>query len=325
MPAREQTRDAYGRALLELGRSRDDVLVLDADLYKSTRTHSFAEAFPTRFLDMGIAEADMVSTAAGLAASGLIPYCNSFAIFLTGRCYGQIRVQVAYPRLNVKLVGSSAGLTQGPDGASHQSLEDISLMRGLPNMAVVVPADDVETKKATRAIAEWPGPVYMRVGRYPTPRVFEEDYKFEVGRAVTVRDGGDVGVLATGHMVAKALEAARLLGDRGIEARVLNVSTLKPLDREAVVAATEGTSLAVTVEEHSIYGGLGSAVAEVMAEECARCRLLRIGVEDVFGESGSGDELLAKHGLTAEGIAGQIRHGLERGRSAHFYWRQRGR
>jgi transketolase len=253
---------------------------------------------------MGIAEQDMASTAAGLAATGLIPYANSFAIFITSRCYDQVRTQIAYPALPVKLAGSSAGLTQGPDGASHQSLEDISLMRGLPNMAVVVPADAVETRQATAAIADWRGPVYLRLGRYPTPRLFRAGYRFEMGRLWTLRGGTDVVLFACGHMVAKALEAADLLAHDHIEARVVNVSTLKPLDAAGIRAAAAGMQRAFTVEEHSIIGGLGSAVAEVLTEGEAgeTPPLRRLGVRDQFGESGLANELLEKHGLQPGGI-----------------------
>jgi len=311
MDERIETRAAYGEALLELGKRRPDVVVLDADLYKSTRTVLFAQAFPERFFDLGIAEQDMVSTAAGLAASGLIPYCNSFAMFITARCYDQIRIQIAYPALPVKLVGSSAGLTQGPDGASHQSLEDISLMRGLPNMAVVVPADDIETRQATAAIADWPGPVYLRLGRYPTPRLFSPEYRFRMGEMVRLREGNDVVLFATGHLVAKALEAAELLARDHIEARVVNVSTIKPLDPEAVRAQAAGVSRAFTIEEHSILGGLGSAIAEILAEE-GGLPLQRLGVRDQFGESGLADELLEKHGLQARGIYTSVLNALRR-------------
>jgi len=305
MAERVETRTAYGEALLELGQARPNVVVLDADLYNSTRTVLFRQAFPDRFFDLGIAEQDMASTAAGLAAAGLVPFCNSFAMFITARCYDQIRIQIAYPSLPVKLVGSSAGLTQGPDGASHQSLEDVSLMRGLPNMAVIVPADDVETRQATWAIADWPGPVYLRLGRYPTPRLLGPEYQFKVGEVVRLRDGDDVAIFATGHMVAKALEAADLLAHDRVEARVINVSTIKPLDREAVLAHARGVGRAFTVEEHSILGGLGSAIAEVLAEE-ARVPLQRLGVSDRFGESGLADELLEKHGLQAGGIYASV-------------------
>ena len=306
-----QTRFAYGEALLELGRQNPQIAVLDADLYKSTRTVLFRDEFPERFLDVGISEADMISMAAGLAASGLIAYANSFAMFITTICYLPLRIQIAYPRLNVKLVGSSAGLTQGPDGASHQSLEDIALMRALPNVAVVSPADDLETKQATFAIADWPGPVYMRLGRYPVPRVMPDGYQFQVGKAFTLREGGDVALFATGHMVWMALQAADLLAQEGVDATVINVSTIKPLDEAAVLEAARAVPLAVSVEEHSVIGGLGGAIAEVLSGAAldgqgTPAPLLRLGTQDVFGESGVADELLEKHRLTGPAIAEDV-------------------
>jgi transketolase len=307
-----ETRFAYGDALLKLGAENSQVVVLDADLYKSTRTVLFKEAYPDRFFDMGISEADMVSTAAGLASTGLIPYCNSFAIFLPGVCYVPIRTQIAYPKLPVRLVGSSAGLTQGPDGASHQSLEDISLMRGMPNMTVLAPVDAVETAQMTLASAAMPGPVYMRVGRYPVPRVVPDDYRFQVGKAYVLRSGGDVAIFATGHMVWKALEAADLLDQAHIAASVVSVSTIKPLDGSLVRSVAGQASFVVTIEEHSIIGGLGSAVAECLAESGNSPRLLRLGVQDVFGESGAADELLEKHGLQPKPIAASIQAALPR-------------
>jgi transketolase len=300
-----ETRIAYGQALLELGKHRNDLVVMDADLYKSTFSEIYGDGFPDRFFDLGISEQDLVSTSAGIAASGLIPFCNTFAIFLTGRSYDQIRTQIAYPALPVKLIGSSAGLTQGPDGATHQSLEDISLMRGLPNMTVIVPADDIETRQATSAIADIEGPVYMRVGRYPVPRIFGSDYQFKVGELTRLRDGENIVLFATGHMLAKALEAAKLLRTDKIKVRVVNISTIKPLNREAVLSETEGMKWVFTIEEHNIIGGLGSAIAEVLAET-AHVPMRRIGVQDVFGESGLADELLEKHGLHAEGIRESI-------------------
>jgi len=301
-----ETRFAYGEALLELGKRRPEVVVLDADLYRSTRTVVFRDAFPHRFFDVGISEADMVSTAAGMAACGLIPYCNSFAMFITGICYMPIRTQIAYPSLPVKLVGSSYGLTQGPDGASHQSLEDIALMRGLPNMIVVSPADDIETRQATFALADWPGPAYMRLGRYPTPPVFDADYQFVIGKAKWLREGKEVVVFASGHTVAKALAAAEALAQDGVEAGVVNVSTIKPLDEALIKEAAAQAALVVTVEEHSIIGGLGSAVAECLAETRPAAPLLRLGVRDCFGESGLADELMEKHGLQPKGIRASI-------------------
>lgn len=310
-----ETRHAYGEALLDLGAKRQDVVVLDADLYKSTRTVLFRDAYPERFLDIGISEADMVSTAAGMASTGLIPFANSFAMFITGVCFMPIRIQIAYPSLPVKLIGSSSGLTQGPDGASHQSLEDVTMMRSLPNMVVVSPADDLETRQATWAIADWPGPVYMRLGRYPVPRLFDEGYRFEIGKAATLREGSDVAIFSTGHMSWKALEAAEQLAKERIEARVVNVSTIKPLDEAAVRAAAEEAALLVSVEEHSIIGGLGGAMAEYLSGIAlsgapAPPPLLRLGVRDVFGESGLADELLEKHRLTGALIAKDIRGAL---------------
>ena len=305
-----ETRDAYGEALLELGSRQPAVVVLDADLYKSTRTVLFRDAFPERFIDIGISEADMVSTAAGMAATGLIPYCNSFAMFITGICYMPVRTQIAYPSLPVKLIGSSAGLTQGPDGASHQSLEDVSIMRGLPNMAVISPADEIETRQATFAIADWPGPVYMRLGRYPVPCLFNEEYRFEIGKAKILREGGDVAIFATGHMVCKALDAAESLARDGVSTNVVNVSTIKPLDEVTVQQAAGEVALLVSVEEHSIIGGLGSAMAECLSEIANAPRLLRLGVRDVFGESGLADELLEKHRLTGQLIAEDIHRAL---------------
>jgi transketolase len=311
MTIRTETRMAYGEALLELGKQRDDIVVLDADLYNSTRSIVFGKQFPNRFFDMGIAEQDLISTAAGLSASGFIPYCNSFAIFLTGRCYDQIRTQVAYPSLPVKLIGSSAGLTQGPDGASHQSLEDITLMRALPNMTVIVPADDVETKQVTAAIANIPGPVYLRLGRYPVPTLMGADYQFKLGIPLRLQEGSDIVIFATGHMVSKSLEAAALLAEDHVSARVVNVATIKPLNTEAILNETVGIHQAFTVEEHNVIGGLGSAIAEVLASS-AKTPLARLGVQDMFGESGLADELLQKHGLQPEGIRESIIQVLRR-------------
>jgi transketolase len=301
-----ETRIAYGEALLELGRFRPEVVVLDADLYKSTRSVLFKEAFPNRFFDMGISEADMVSTAAGMAATGLIPFCNSFAVFLTSISYLPTRVQIAYPRLPVKLVGSSAGLTQGADGVSNQSIEDISLMRGLPNMVVVSPADELETRQATFAIADWPGPVYMRVGRYPVPQVLGRDYQFQIGKASILHDGDEVAIFATGHMVWKSLEAAEILSKNGVSAKVVNISTIKPLDETTIRLVIQDKALLVTVEEHSVIGGLGSAILECTAMVPGKAPLLRLGVQDCFGESASADELLEKHRLTGSLIASDI-------------------
>jgi len=306
-----ETRYAYGEALAEAGRINPRVVVLDADLYNSTRTVLFRDAFPERFFDLGIAEMDMVSAAAGMAASGLVPYCNSFAMFITAHCYDQVRIQICYPSLHVILAGSSAGLTQGPDGASHQSLEDVALMRALPNMKVLAPADAVETRAMTHALAEIEGPAYLRLGRYPVPDLLPADYRFDLGRVVPMREGEDVAILAYGHMVWMALRAAERLAADGVETAVGNVSTIKPLDAEEILRYAGNASLLLTVEEHSVIGGLGSAVAEVLAEAGLGTRLVRLGTQDVFGESGLADELLEKHRLTDVAIAERIHDELE--------------
>ncbi len=310
--ATRETRYAYGDALVEVGRAHPEVVVIDADLYRSTRTVLFREAFPERFIDIGIAEMDMVSTAAGMAASGLVPYANSFAMFITAHVYDQVRIQICYPQLHVVLAGSSAGLTQGPDGASHQSLEDVALMRALPHMTVLVPAEGVETEAITKEAATLPGPVYIRLGRYPVPDLFDSNYRFELGKARVLREGTDVALVACGHMVNASLQAAELLSGRGIAASVVNMATIKPLDTEFVANLAGRMPLIVTVEEHSIIGGLGSAVAEVLAESTGRARLVRLGTPDVFGESGMADELLAKHGLTGPQIAERVQQELKR-------------
>jgi len=304
MPQIASTRDGYGKGLLELGRENPSIAVVDADLFRSTRTAAFAEAFPDRFFEIGIAEQDMVSTAVGLALGGLTSFANSFAVFLTGRAFDQIRQQVALPAANVKLAGSSAGITQGPDGATHQSVLDVSLMRSLPNMCVIVPSDPEEARLATKAAAARSGPVYLRLSRYETTVWRESDRPFEIGLAETRREGADVTIAACGIVLGRALEAAALLAQEGISAEVLNVHTIKPLDARAVLQSAEKTGAVVTVEEHSVIGGLGTAVAEVLAERSSRRLLLRrLGVQDTFGESGSADELLEHHGLTVPGIA----------------------
>jgi transketolase len=312
MTTLRQTRYAYGDALVEVGRAHPEVVVIDADLYTSTRTVLFRDAFPERFIDIGIAEMDMASTAAGMAASGLVPYANSFAMFITAHCYDQVRTQICYPKLHVILAGSSAGLTQGPDGASHQSLEDMALMRALPNMTVLVPAEGVEAEAITKAAATLAGPVYIRLGRYPVPDLFDASYRFELGKARVLREGNDVALVACGHMVNAALQAAELLSGRGLSAEVVNMATIKPFDAPFVADLAGRMPLVVTVEEHSIIGGLGSAVAEVMAETAGRARLVRIGTCDVFGESANADELLAKHGLTGPQIANRVQRELAR-------------
>src|SRR5690554_681118 len=295
------TRDAYGKALAQLGEENQEIVVLDADLSQSTKTANFAEKFPRRFFDIGIAETDMIGTAAGLAVAGKIPFASTFAVFATGRSYDQIRASVAYPRLNVKIAATHAGLTVGEDGATHQMVEDISLMRGLPNMRVIVPADCPEAASATRYAAEYQGPVYLRLGRPKMPVVNGEDYQFQPDRAQVLRDGDDLVIFACGYMVHLALEAAAELMDQGISAAVVNVHTIKPLDTETVLKYARRCGKVVTAEEHSIIGGLGSAIAEVLGEEHPT-PMVRVGVRDTFGESGKPDELVQKYGLTAKSI-----------------------
>ncbi len=305
------TRDAYGKALVLLGAENPDVVVLDADLAKSTKTIDFLKIYPERFFDMGIAEQNLIGTAAGLAAAGKIPFASTFAIFATGRAFEQIRNSVAYTKLNVKIAASHAGLTVGEDGASHQAVLDIAIMRALPNMTVIVPADPVETMTAVFAAAAMKGPVYIRLGRPVVPVLFPDDYEFKVGKAVTLREGKDVAILACGIMTAESLKAAGELEKEGISARVLNMSTIKPLDKEAIIKAARETGALVTAEEHSIIGGLGGAVAEVLAEN-APTPLERVGVKDTFGESGKPQELLVKYGLTAKDIKEAVYRVLKR-------------
>jgi transketolase len=285
--------------------------VLDSDLQRSNQTYAFGQENPDRFFDMGIAEADMVSTAAGIAAMGFTVFATSFAMFLPGRCYDQIRLQIAYAKSNVKLAGVSAGLTQGPDGASHQSFDDIALMRQLPGMTVIVPADVNEAYQAVLASAKEIGPFYLRFGRYPTPVIFGYDYDFEIGEAKVLRLGKDLVFFATGIMVAKALEVAKVLGEDGIQATVVNVSTIKPLDKSKILEHSLGKRVVLSMEEHSILGGLGSAIAETLAEIQSTPPLIRIGIEDRFGQSGVADELLDHYGLSVDAILNKVRKYLK--------------
>ncbi|KXG78095.1 1-deoxy-D-xylulose-5-phosphate synthase [Fervidicola ferrireducens] len=295
------TREAYGEALAELGEEIKDIVVLDADLSKSTKTSVFAKKFPERFFNMGIAEQNLMGTAAGLATCGKIPFASTFAIFATGRAFEQIRNSICYPNLNVKIAATHAGITVGEDGATHQSIEDIALMRALPNMTVISPADATETKMAVRAAAQMKGPVYLRLGRHPVETIFGEGYEFKPGKGVILREGRDVAIIATGVMVAEALKAAEILEKDGINAMVVNIHTIKPIDEEVILKAAECGAI-VTAEEHSIIGGLGSAVAEVLSEK-KPVPIKRIGIKDVFGMSGKPEELMKAYGLTAEDIA----------------------
>ena len=296
------TRDAYGKALKELGATRDDVLVLDADLAKATKTITFKKDFPDKFIDCGIAESNMMGIAAGLATSGYTVFASSFAMFAAGRAFEQVRNSIAYPRLNVKIGATHAGISVGEDGASHQCCEDIALMRSIPGMVIINPADDIEAIQAVHAAADFDGPVYMRFGRLAVPRVNAEDYKFEIGKGVELRGGKDVTIVATGLMVAPALEAAEMLKADGIDARVINIHTIKPIDKDILVKAAKETGAIVTAEEHNVIGGLGGAVCEALSEEYP-VPVVRLGVEDTFGKSGPALELLKIYGLDAEHIA----------------------
>ena len=305
------TREAYGEALKEIGGKNEQIVVLDADLSKSTKTNVFAKAYPQRFFNVGIAEQNLVGTAAGLAASGKIPFVSTFAMFAAGRAFEQIRNSVCYPKLNVKVAATHAGLTVGEDGASHQAIEDVSLMRSLPNMTVLVPADEEETRQAIAWASEYQGPVYIRLGRMSVDNVSPEGYVFAPAKAAVLTEGNDVTLIANGVMVTAALEAAKTLAAEGIQARVINMASVKPLDAAAVVSAAKETGAIVTCEEHSIIGGLGSAVAEVLSEQ-APAPMERVGVKDTFGESGKPKELLAKYGLTADDVAAAARRVVAR-------------
>ncbi|UNC90773.1 transketolase family protein [Candidatus Contubernalis alkaliaceticus] len=295
------TRDAYGEVLVELGKKNSSIVVLDADLSKSTKTADFKEVFPQRFFNMGVAEADMMGTAAGFAAAGLLPFASTFAVFAAGRAYDQVRNSIAYTGLNVKIVATHAGITVGEDGSSHQSVEDIAIMRVMPNMTVIVPADGPETKKAVEAAVELNGPVYVRLGRMGVPVLFSEEEPFVIGKGKIIKDGSDITIIAIGIMVSIALEAAETLLQQGVKARVINLPTLKPLDEEIIIRAAQETGGIITAEEHSIIGGLGGAVSEVTAENCP-VPVKRVGVRDTFGESGSPELLLEKYGLTSKNI-----------------------
>ncbi|NLK01232.1 MAG: transketolase family protein, partial [Clostridia bacterium] len=288
-----------------------DIVVLDADLAKSTKTIMFAEKYPERFFDMGIAEQGMIGTAAGLALSGKIPFASTFAVFATGRVYDQLRLSVCYSKANVKIAATHSGLTVGEDGASHQALEDISLTRALPNMTVIVPADAVETEKVIEFAADYEGPMYIRLGRSKVPMVHTQDYQFTLGKGTVLKPGKDVTVVAAGIMVSIALQAADMLKNKGVDIEVINMSSVKPIDKGLIIKSAEKTGAVVTAEEHSIIGGLGSAVAETIVEGCP-VPMERVGVRDVFGESGEPEELLRKYGLSPEGVVGAVKKVIQR-------------
>ena len=306
MAEKKATREAYGDTLVELGASVPNLVVLDADLAEATKTCKLKEAYPDRFFDCGIAEGNMMAVAAGLAASGMIPFASSFAMFASGRAFEQVRNMIGYPHLNVKIGATHAGITVGEDGATHQCNEDIALMRTIPGMTIINPADAVETAAAIKAAVDFKGPVYMRFGRYAVPTFNGADYKFEIGKGIELCDGKDVTIVATGLMVSMALEAAEALKAEGISARVINIHTIKPIDADILVKAAKETGAVVTAEEHNIIGGLGSAVAEVLSEKCP-VPMLRVGVEDKFGKSGQVPELLKEYGLTAENIVAKAK------------------
>lgn len=301
------TRESYGNALVELGAAYDNLVVLDADLAAATKTGVFKKVYPERHIDCGIAECNMVGIAAGLAATGKIPFASTFAMFAAGRAFEQIRNSVGYPHLNVKIAATHAGISVGEDGATHQCNEDIALMRTIPGMVILNPSDDVEAKAAVKAAAAYEGPVYLRLGRLAVPVINDTpDYRFEIGKGVTLKEGSDLTIIATGLCVSSALEAAQKLEDDGVHARVINMHTIKPLDEELVVKAAKETGRIVTVEEHSVIGGLGGAVCEALCEN-APVPVKRIGVQDVYGESGPAVKLLEKYGLDGEGVYKQIR------------------
>lgn len=308
--SKKSTRQAYGEALVELGKINKDVVVLDADLTKSTKTNLFKDAFPERHFNVGIAEADLIGTAAGLAASGKIAFASTFAMFAAGRGFEQIRNTVAYPKLNVKIAPTHAGISVGEDGGSHQSVEDIALMRSIPGMVVLSPADAVETKKMIFAAAEYNGPVYIRMGRLDVETIFDEDtYDFQIGIANTVREGNDVTIAATGLMTAEAIKAADILAKEGISVRVINVGTIKPLDGETILKAAQETKFIITAEEHSVIGGLGSAVSEFLSE-VHPTKVKKLGIYDKFGQSGKANELLEKYELTAAKLVAMVKENM---------------
>ena len=301
------TRESYGNALVELGAEHDNLIVLDADLAAATKTGVFKKAYPDRHIDCGIAECNMMGIAAGLSTTGIVPFASTFAMFAAGRAFEQVRNSIGYPHLNVKIGATHAGISVGEDGATHQCNEDIALMRTIPGMVILNPADDVEAKACVKAAYEYNGPVYLRFGRLAVPVINDRpDYKFELGKGVVLREGKDVTIVATGRCGRSALEAAEKLAADGIDAKIINIHTIKPLDEELIVAAAKETGKVVTVEEHSVIGGLGSAVCDALAEKCP-VPVKKIGVQDVFGESGPAAALLAKYKLDGEGVYEQVK------------------
>lgn len=309
------TREAYGKTLVKLGNKYDNLVVLDADLSKSTKTALFQKEFPDRFFNVGIAEQNLICVAGGLSLTGKVPFASTFAMFATGRGFEMIRNSLCYPKLNVKIAATHAGITVGEDGASHQAIEDVAIMRALPNMSVLVPADALETEQIIEAAYHHEGPVYIRLGRSGVPVIYDENYKFQWGKASKLRDGDDCSIIAMGIMVSKALEAAEKLAEEGVQVAVYNMASVKPLDVEAIEQAAEAGCI-VTAEEHLLAGGLGSAVAEVLSDRCP-VPLERVGINDVFGESGKPDELLEKYGLTVDKIMAAVIKALDRKKGCH--------
>lgn len=304
---KKATRDSYGEALVMLAEKRPDLIVLDADLAAATKTGTFKKAYPDKFFDCGIQEANMMGVAAGIATTGKLVFASSFAMFAAGRAFEIVRNSIGYPHLNVKIGATHAGISVGEDGASHQCNEDIALMRSIPGMTIINPSDDVEAKAAVLAMAEYEGPTYLRFGRLAVP-IFNDsaNYKFEVGKGITLKDGADITIIATGLMVAEAIEASKALAEQGIDARVINIHTIKPLDEDIIIKAAHETGKIVTVEEHSVIGGLGSAVCDVVCEKCP-VPVFKIGVNDVFGHSGPAKELLKEFGLCADNIVAKVK------------------
>jgi len=298
---KKATRQSYGEALLELGKENEQIVVFDADLASATKTNLFAKEFPNRFFDMGIAEQNMISTVAGMATCGKIPYASTFAVFAAGRAYDQIRNSVCYPKLNVKICATHAGITVGEDGATHQMIEDISLMRTLPNMTVISTSDDIQTKWAVKEISKLNGPVYLRLSRLATPVIYDENQKFEIGKAVQIGEGTDATIFATGVTVSEALKAQEELKIKGIDVRVVDIHTIKPIDRDIIVKCAKETKRLISIEDHNIIGGLGSAISEVLADEYP-VKLTRLGINDTFGKSGKATELTEYFGITANDI-----------------------
>lgn len=302
---KKATRESFGEALADLGKKNENIVVLDADLYNSTKTEEFRKLFPKRFFNLGIAEADMIGTAAGLASTGKIPFASSFAAFITGRVYDQIRASIAYPRLNVKICGTHAGITVGEDGATHQMIEDINLMRGLPNMLVISTSDDIQTKWAVEEIAKYKGPVYLRLTRYKVDCIYNEKTKFELGKAVQIGDGTDASIIATGITVNEALKAKEELKEKGINVRVIDMHTIKPIDKDMIIKCAKETKRIITVEDHNIIGGLGTSVCEVLSENYPT-KVTRMGIEDTFGRSGKAEDLIKYYGIDKDSIIEEV-------------------